>query len=208
MKFRTFLGAACLFLAASAVVSSTAVAPALKKSVATYPWIMNDGTPTAVETAYKALSEIASKNGYDALPLDTAKAAYTASGIPHLSAVGGPTTAQLVKFGKKAGVNYVVYGVVTWRTRSIWVGAGPKTIASCNVDASVIDVDTGKVTYSKKGVTGRSDEKEDAVKLAGAVLITPLITAVSGGPKTPQQQRAVQIALARAFVDWNKQIGK
>jgi hypothetical protein len=36
------------------------------------------------------------------------------------------------------------------------------------------------------------------------VLLTPLVTVVSGGPKTPHEQRAVQIAVAKAFRDWVK----
>ena len=125
-----------------------------------------------------------------------------------LSAVGGPTNAQLRQYGKKLGASYVVFGSIDWHTRSIWVGSGPKTISTATVDASVLDVATGKVSYSKSGVAGRSDETEDNIKLLAAVLITPFVTVVSGGPKTPQEQRAVQIALARTFMDWNKEIGR
>jgi heat shock protein HslJ len=46
---------------------------------------------------------------------------------------------------------------------------------------------------------GRSDEKTDSLKVAGALLISPLVTVVSGGPKTPQETRAAQIAIARSL---------
>ena len=35
-------------------------------------------------------------------------------------------------------------------------------------------------------------------------LLTPLASIVSGGPKTPHEQRAVQIAVAKALRDWVK----
>ncbi|MGC8668834.1 MAG: hypothetical protein ACP5VE_12045 [Chthonomonadales bacterium] len=37
---------------------------------------------------------------------------------------------------------------------------------------------------------------------AGTVLLTPLFTVVSGGPKTPHEQRAVQLAIAKAIQPW------
>jgi hypothetical protein len=203
------------FLVSLLLVSSWAVAvpvgpssPAAKKSVATYPWVLDKGTPTARQTAMKSLAEIAKKMGYAVLDQARAEAEYKSMGIPMLKPVGGPTLAQLAQFGKKVGANYVVFGSIGWHTRSVWVGAGPKTISTATVDASVLDVGTGKVVYAKQDVTARSDEKENAAKVAGALLLTPLVTAVSGGPQTPREQRAVQIALARAFEDWNREIGK
>jgi len=195
---------------AAAVLGVTTVFASgpVAKSIVTYPWLFDEGTPTSRETAMNALAEIGKRNGYNVISQEKADAAYLQRKLPMLSAVNGPTLAQLALYGKSLGASYVVFGSISWHTRSIWVGAGPKTISTCTVDASVLDVATGKVSYSKEGVTGRSDEREDAVKLAAAVLITPLVTAVSGGPKTPQEQRAVQIALARAFANWNKVLGK
>lgn len=205
---KSFLAVIGLTLSLGVSSLAAAAPPVLKKSVVAYPWIFTSGTDTARETAVTTMGEISQKNGYDVVDAATAKSAYADLHLPEASAMTMPTTAQLVKFGKKVGASYVVYGSVDWHTRSIWVGAGPKTISTATVSAKVLNVSTGKVTYSKNKVTGRSDEKEDTLKVIGAVLITPLVTAVSGGPKTPQEQRAVQIALARAFQNWNKQIGK
>lgn len=191
---------ACLFLAASlSILPGLSVAKALEKSIVVYPWTFTKGTDTARETAISTIEGIGKKNGYSLIAQDVAGNAYG-----NRSA----TTSQLVKFGKKVHANYVVYGSISWHTRSIWVGTGPKTISTATVNAKVLNVDTGKITFKKSGVTGRSDEKENALKVAGAVLLTPLVTAVSGGPMTPQEQRAVQIALARTFENWNKTIGK
>jgi len=181
---------------------------AAKKSVVSYPWLFTNGTDTARKTAIDTMNEIAKKNGYDFVSTASAESAYRSLDLPKPEAMNMPTTSQLVKFGKKVGASYVAFGAVDWHTRSIWVGAGPKTISTAKISVKVLDVSTGKVSYSKNGIEGRSDEKESALKVAGAVLISPLVTAVSGGPKTPQEQRAVQIAFARAFENWNRQLGK
>jgi len=47
-----------------------------------------------------------------------------------------------------------------------------------------------------------SSTPTDAVKAGLDLLLTPLVTFVSGGPKTPHEQRAVQIAVAKALKDW------
>ena len=46
------------------------------------------------------------------------------------------------------------------------------------------------------------DEKFEVVKAGLDLLVTPLVTVVSGGPKTPHEQRAVQIAVAKALREW------
>jgi len=45
---------------------------------------------------------------------------------------------------------------------------------------------------------------ENVYKIAADILISPLVTVVSGGPATPREQRAVQIALGRAYHSWVK----
>lgn len=190
------------------VLLVSAQAAAAKKSVVSYPWLFTNGTDTARKTAVDTMNEIAKKNGYDVVSTGAAEAAYKGLGLPKPEAMNMPSNSQLVKFGKKVGASYVAFGSVDWHTRSIWVGAGPKTISTAKISVKILNVDTGKVSYSKNGIEGRSDEKESALKVAGAVLISPLVTAVSGGPKTPQEQRAVQIAFARAFENWNRQLGK
>jgi hypothetical protein len=47
-----------------------------------------------------------------------------------------------------------------------------------------------------------STAKEDSLKAVGTILLTPLFTVVSGGPKTPHEQRAVQLAIAKAIQPW------
>lgn len=140
--------------------------------------------------------------GYSSIPGDVAEAAWTSHNFPAPSFGHMPTNSALRTFGKDLHASKVLFGSVSWHTRSIWVNAGPKTISTATVNVFVFDVASGKVVYKKSGVVGRSDEKSVIYKLALDVLLSPLVTAVSGGPATPQEQRAVQIALGLAYRNW------
>jgi hypothetical protein len=175
-----------------------------KGTAVAYPFAFEKGTNTARNTAYEAAAGIARKAGYASAPKHVAEQAWEKLGIRDPKPSKMPSTANLTKFGRETRASVVLYGSVKWHTRSIWVGAGPKTISTATVSVYVFDVQAGKVVFSKTKVEGRSDEKENGYKVAAAILLTPVVTVVSGGPKTPQEQRAVQIALARAFYDWAK----
>ena len=61
-----------------------------------------------------------------------------------------------------------------------------------------------KVVYTRKNVQARSNEKFDPVKAGADILLTPLVSVVSGRPKTSHEQRAAQIAVVKALKDWVK----
>lgn len=173
-------------------------------AVACYPWVFVEGTDTSRKTATDTVHEIAMAKGYALLPADVSAATWKRLRLGTPSPKDRPNPGDLAKFARAMKADEVLFGMVSWHTRSIWVGAGPKTISTATVDAMVFDAKTGKIAYRKEDVRGRSDEKESSLKVVGAVLVTPLITAASGGPATPREQRAVQIALARALADWGK----
>lgn len=191
------------------VVTATSIAGSpmpFAKSAVAFPFSFVKGHDDAKTTALDTAEAIARQGDYASVPREKAKNAWRALGYGTPSTV--PSRRQLSAFGKKVGASRVLYGTVSWHTRSIWVNLGPKTISTATVSAYIFDVNTGKVTYSRKGVQGRSDEKENGLKVAGAILLTPLVTAVSGGPATPREQRAVQIALYRAYTPWLQRMGK
>lgn len=175
-----------------------------KGTAVAYPWTYEKGTGTARLTAASTAEEIMRNAGYASIPKEVAAAAWKANKFPQPVFGTMPTNAMLKSFGKSVGASKVVFGSVSWRTRSIWVNVGPKTISTATVNAYVFDVATGKIIYKRVGVGGRSDERSKLYKLALDVLISPLVTIVSGGPATPQEQRAVQIALGIAYHDWVK----
>ncbi len=167
-----------------------------------YPIAMENGTETAKKTAFDTVGEIAAKNGYSVASKDVAQKAWAELNTKEPSAFRVPSEESLRDFAGKMGADIVIYGRIKWHTRSVWVGLGPKTLSTATTDMYVYDVSQGKTVYKRLDATGRSDEKENMYKIAADILVTPIVTAVSGGPGTPREQRAVQIALARALHDW------
>ncbi|MDR3691780.1 MAG: hypothetical protein P4L46_20540 [Fimbriimonas sp.] len=202
---------ACLAMTALAVPSiatrHSSVARVIKQTdsqgmVVAYPWAFQNGDKTSRQTAISTAEEIGRKAGFASVPKGVAKSTWASSSFPVRRFGRLPSKATLEAFGRSVHASKVIYGSVTWHTRSIWVSLGPKTISTATVDAYVFDVASNKVVFRNLGVTGRSDEREDIYKVAADILITPLVSAVSGGPATPREQRAVQIALGTAYHHW------
>lgn len=206
MKFtlRTALTLIAALAALGAFAGQDAGQTRSRGQAAAYPWAFAKGTDTARSTAYDVAEGIAQKAGYASIPQHVAEQAWESLQLPDAKVGKMPSVSSLRKFGKKVHAAVVLYGSASWHTRSIWVGAGPKTISTVTVNVYVYDVKADKVSFSKTKVEGRSDERENGYKVAAAVLISPVVSAVSGGPATPREQRAVQIALARAYYNWAK----
>ena len=173
-----------------------------KGTAVVFPWSFQNGHGDSHKLAIQSGEEVARRAGYSAVPRKVAVAAWKSDGFSKPVFGRLPTHAQLQTYGKSLQAQKVVYGSVSWHTRSIWVNLGPKTVSTATINVYVFDVAANRVVFKKLGVTGRSDEKSDGYKIAADVLFTPLVTMVSGGPATPQEQRAVQIALGRAYHDW------
>jgi hypothetical protein len=203
---------ACLALAAVAVPTMAMwhsperlKKAAVEKGMAVaLPWVFKNGKETSRLTAVTTAEEIMRKAGFASIPGDKANAAWTSNDLQAPSFGHLPSASTLKAYGTALHADKVIYGSVAWHTRSIWVNAGPKTISTATVDAYVFDVASGKNVYKQIGITGRSDEKSNGYKLAADIIFTPLVTAVSGGPATPQEQRAVQIAMGLAYYSWVK----
>lgn len=194
MKVRSLLVTLCaMSLAAQAFGQPS------RGTVAIYPVLFDSsGTDTSRQKTEDALYEVFKKGGFKVISEGASAAAWKKQGLKAPTYTRAPSVPQLVKFGNSAGARYVVMAQINYRTRSIWVNLGPKTISSCDISVTIIDTQKGDITY-EADASGRSDEKSDPLKVAGALLISPLVTAVSGGPKTPQESRAGQIAVAKAL---------
>ena len=169
---------------------------------ATFPWVFEKGNETSKTFALTLLDEIANRADHSAVSMTESKEAWKANRLPRPSLGHLPSKATLHTFGVAVHASKVLYGSIAWHTRSIWVNAGPKTISTATVNAYVYDVKSNSVTYNRKSIEGRSDEQSLTLKMAADIFLTPLVTAVSGGPATPQEQRAVQVALGKAYGPW------
>lgn len=187
---------------------STAGNGGSKGIAVSYPWTFTKGTGTARTTAAEASMEIGQRADYAMIPMDVAAAAWKSGNFRTPTRGNLPSRTTLQAFGKKLKAKRVMYGEIAWHTRSIWVNAGPKTISTATVNVYVLDVNSGRVVFKRTNVKGRSDERTSGYKVAAAILFTPLVTAVSGGPATPREQRAVQIALGNAYSNWVNPVKK
>jgi hypothetical protein len=177
-----------------------------KGTAVVYPVVFSrdSGAEGSRKTAVASVREALQKAGYSLASNSAAASVWKRLRIPLPSTDQPPKARELARFGREMKADFVVSAVFDFHSRSIWVDLGPRTVSTAKASVSVFAVGTGKVVYRKRNAQGRSDEKANAVKIAADVLLTPLVTVVSGGPKTPQEQRAVQIAVARAMQGWLK----
>jgi len=208
MKVLHTVGACTLIAAAAAMLTAAPQAARAQDrergAVAVYPVIFshNSGDETSRKTAVVSLDETLQKAGFTLISSRVAANTWRRLGLPMASAEDPARRTDLVRMGTELKARYVVSAVILFHTRSIWVDLGPRTVSSATVDIVITDVNDDKTVYSRQDVTGRSDEKFDLAKAGADLLITPLVTIVSGGPKTPHEQRAVQIAIAKAMRDF------
>lgn len=197
------IGAAIIWGATVPVASAQETS---KGSAVVYPVVYSrdSGSKGSRETGVQAVSEALQKAGYTLISEAVATNTWERLRLPSPSAARPAKLSDIVRFGKEVKARYVVGPVFDFHSRSIWVDLGPKTISTATVSVAITDVRSRKVAYSKKNVQARSDEKFDPVKAGADILLTPLVTVVSGGPKTPHEQRAVQIAVVKALQDWVK----
>jgi len=159
----------------------------------------NSGTETSRKTAIKSVEEILEKSGFTVLPNIEGERTWRRLNMPMVTEDAPARRRDLVSFGNAMHARYVLSPVFEFHSRSIWVDLGPRTDSTATMDVTITDVISRQSVYTRQNVTARSDEKFDAVKAGADLLFTPLVTIVSGGPKTPHEQRAVQIAVIRAM---------
>jgi hypothetical protein len=173
-------------------------------SVVIYPIVFSkdSGSPTSQKTGVNAVREVMQKAGYSLISSTVAANAWRKMGMTMPSTDSPANVTDLVRYGKSIHARYVVTPVFAFHSRSIWVDLGPRTVSTATVDIVITDVEQGKTVYDREDISARSDEKFEIVKAGLDLFLTPLVTVVSGGPKTPHEQRAVQIAVAKALREW------
>jgi hypothetical protein len=176
------------------------------QTVVVYPMIFVNGTDGAHDISVKYLHSILTKTYLVQIPED--KATFTWVKVMHndppTSKSGMPPNKELLKLGVKLNADWVIAVRERWHTRSIWVGFGPKTKSDCYVDMKIIHVRNAEIVRDAKNIDGNDTARDDPLKDAGAILLTPFITTVSGGPKTPHEQKAAVNAIGKAISPWVK----
>jgi hypothetical protein len=173
------------------------------QTIAVMPWNMTKGTDGAKRTARDFLGQVLPKMNLEPIPEARCLAAWrevTKSDYPAEGPL--PSAAQMLEAGKLLDVDFVMAGSASWHSRAIWISLGPKTKSTCTVNVRVVDVRKEVVPVDVKDLKMDSTAKEDTLKALGTVFVSTLFTFVSGGPKTPHEQRAGQLAIAKALDQW------
>ncbi|MBS1708001.1 MAG: hypothetical protein JSS65_04685, partial [Armatimonadetes bacterium] len=111
---------------ALAAVPAPASQQADKGVAVAFPWTFQKGTDTARETVFSTVGEIGQKAKYDMSSHDEAFTVWEEMKLKTPAYGTLPSASALRKYGKSLHAKVVLYGSVSWHTRSIWVNAGPK----------------------------------------------------------------------------------
>jgi hypothetical protein len=165
--------------------------------VVALPWVFENGNPDSRSTAIATAEEIGRRAGFALISSDVAEAAWSTRELAAPSFAHPPTKADLKTFGRALNARKVMFGSVSWRSST-----GQGAASTATVSVHVFDVPSSKVVFTRSNIVGRSNESAADGKIADDILHVPLIPANSNGSTTPQEQRAVQVALSLAFNDW------
>ena len=177
------------------------------RRVVIIPFAYRGGTDSARETARETVDKFFEQAGYDRITINKDDIPWTANenlvGNENDPLPRMPSERVMRHIGEVEHADLVVAGEVYWHTRSIWVSLGPKTKATAYVNLRMVALgDHAPTTLNVHDIAGSDTDEESAFATAASILTGGLVTIVSGGPETPHQQRAVQIALSRAFEPW------
>ena len=190
----------------------------ISETVAILPWIYENGTPGAQMAAKEFLETTLKKSlffredSFQIIPEERVTLTWTKDmgHDPGSGKTGLPTPQELLKLGERLGVDWVITGHAKWHTRSIWIGLGPKTKSDCTVDMMIVDVKNKELSLDARQVKMNNAPKDPPLKAATVVILGLVsgnfsalpLTAISGGPKTPREQSAVRLAIAKAIEPW------
>ena len=191
------------------------------ETVAILPWICVDGTPGAQRAAKEFLETSLKKSlffredSFNIIPETKVILAWTQE-LGHdfkAEETKRQSPKELLKLGEKLGADWVISGHATWRTRSVWIGLGPKTKSDCTVDMLIVDVKKKELSLDAREVKMDNAPKENPIRAATTIILgvagakglfssaLPL-SFVSGGPKTPSEINAAQSSIAKAIRPW------
>lgn len=205
----------------------------LGDTVALLPWSYRNGKEAAIQTARESCNHLLLETGFNvflikspsgAMPpamsgtsqrknqepvyaplLNRGRAiigqyATDKSGIPYVL----PTPDQMLEIGAKLQTRYVLAGRAQWTSRNVWIGVSNRIKSVCTVDLLIMDMESKHLVLEAHDIIGDSTEKQNVfATVTSAIAMNPL-PLLFPGSVTPQEQRAVIIATARALAPWLK----
>jgi hypothetical protein len=113
-----------------------------------------------------------------------------------------PTVDQMVAIGERLKTRYVLAGRAQWSRRNVWVGVSNRAKAMCIVDVQVVDVANKKLVLDARNVEGDSTENKNMFNTVTSMITLNPLPLLFPGSATPQEQRAVTVATAKALEPW------
>jgi hypothetical protein len=200
-------------------------------TVALLPWTYRNGKEAALQSAREVCNQLLLETGFNvflvksqtgamppAMPNDGINQKQV-SPFDHLlddtrSLVGRtitgpansafvlPTVEQMTAIGEALKTRYVLAGRAQWSTRSVWVGVANRAKSMCTVDVLILDMNGKRLVLDAHGVQGDSTENKNVYNTVSNVLTLNPLPLILPGSVTPQEQRAVTVATARAIEPW------
>jgi outer membrane lipoprotein-sorting protein len=203
----------------------------LGDTVALLPWSYRNGKDAALQSAREVCNQLLLETGFNVFLIKTATGAmppampssgkHTVSPLAHLMddtrQIAGrtihgdpnapyemPTVEEMAAIGEKVQSRYVLAGRAEWSTRNVWVGIGNRAKSMCTVDLLILDRETRQLVLDARNIEGDSTENKNMFNAVTSVLSLNPLPLVLPGSVTPQEQRAVTVATAKALEPWLK----
>ncbi|HLK58769.1 MAG TPA: outer membrane lipoprotein-sorting protein [Chthonomonadaceae bacterium] len=205
----------------------------LGDTVAIIPWNYKNGKDPAVESAHEVCSQLLLATGLNVFLIKTATGAMPPpmtgvsgskkvdSPFAHIWKEGKravtqdapdkpnavfilPTLDEMIEIGERLNTRYVLAGRAQWRSRDVWIGVSNRIKAICTVDLVILDVNSRHLVLDAHGVEGDSTENKNLYDTFNNIVSLNPLPLVLPGSITPQEQRAVTVAISRAIHPWLK----
>jgi hypothetical protein len=202
-------------------------------TVAILPWSYKNGKDPAIQTSREVCNELLLATGLNVFLVKSPNGAIppatpgtSASGraeppFEHLVNQGRallgqeeinranspfvlPTLEEMSAIGERLGTRYVLAGRAQWSSRNVWVGISNRNKSICTVDLMIEDMDSKSLVLDAHNIPGDSTENKSLFSDVTSVIALNPLPLVLPGSITPEQQRAVTVAVAKAMEPWLK----
>jgi len=166
--------------------------------IALIPLNVDGGRGTAKESLPGVYKQVFEEEGFDVTMGQPVEAAMSALGIR----VGGmPTQQELLRIGKKLGVDYVLAADIKVDTKRVWVMLVPKAKSTVTIDTVIVNVKQGRIVYDPKEKVGVSQGGSDLQTGVGWVISDP-VALFMGGSRSQEERKAAANAVETTYADF------
>jgi outer membrane lipoprotein-sorting protein len=203
----------------------------LGDTVAILPWSYKNGRDAAVQSAHEVCSQLLLATGFNVFLIKSPTGAMPPpmSGVSGTKKRGSalasmvdaghrlvsqdvpnkanavfnlPTPEEMAAVGDRLRTRYVLAGRAQWRSRNVWIGVSNRIKSICTVDLRILDRSTGRLVLDARAIEGDSTENKNMYNTLTSVMALNPLPLVLPGSVTPQEQRAVGVAIIKAMRPW------